>query len=86
MGMFDWINATVACPACGHGQTGFQSKDGPCTLDGFTPEELLQWVIDNTNYFKAFEVPEANFYSGCDSCGHWIEVKITPAPVKYEVT
>jgi endogenous inhibitor of DNA gyrase (YacG/DUF329 family) len=35
MGMFDWVNVPkINCPHCGKdGLRGWQSKDGPCTLD-----------------------------------------------------
>ena len=32
MGMFDYINIAVKCPNCGEEMSGFQSKDGRCSL------------------------------------------------------
>lgn len=41
MGMFDWVKFEKDCPVCGNKVTGFQSKDGECTLS-----ELEFWQVD----------------------------------------
>ena len=42
MGMFDDVKFEMDCPKCGKKITGFQSKDGSCTLD-----TLHFWEVDN---------------------------------------
>jgi hypothetical protein len=44
MGMFDWVNVPpMKCPHCGKGDLdGWQSKDGPCSLD-----KVEYWTVDN---------------------------------------
>jgi len=40
--MFDEILFEMPCPECGHILKGFQSKDGPCSL-----QTLEFWQVDN---------------------------------------
>ena len=42
MGMYDNIKLEVACSSCGAMVSGFQSKDGGCTLS-----ELDYWEVNN---------------------------------------
>ena len=37
MGMFDWVDYECRCDICKAKVTGFQSKDGNCTLDHVSP-------------------------------------------------
>lgn len=41
MGMYDEVNYSCPCPACGGLVTGFQSRSGPCCLD-----TLEVWQVD----------------------------------------
>ena len=40
MGMYDDIVYEANCTECGTALKGFQSKDGPCTLETLTPDKV----------------------------------------------
>ena len=64
MGMHDDIACTaMSCPLCGS-EMGWQSKDGPCTLETITVHELMD------------ETSKPVFYANCDDCRVWVEVSV----------
>lgn len=40
MGMFDWVDFKVSCPACGAEVVGFQTQDRDCFLETIPPDGL----------------------------------------------
>ena len=40
MGMFDWVEYSAPCRNCGEPITGWQSKDGPCSLDTLSTDDV----------------------------------------------
>lgn len=63
--MFDDIVCdAMRCPLCGQ-EMGWQSKDGPCTLETLTVHELMD------------ETSKPVFYANCDDCQVWVEVSVT---------
>ncbi len=69
MGMFDDIQHTMPCPLCGSKLTGFQSKDGYCSLQRLTPVELAAQADPGLHY-------GVEFYTSCGNCRTWVEVKL----------
>lgn len=51
MGMFDYILYQDKC-SCGEELEGFQSKDGPCTLDTLNPEDVRSFYTSCTKCNK----------------------------------
>jgi hypothetical protein len=43
MGMFDYVEYEVDCPFCGEELSGFQSKDGECSLATIKPEDVQRF-------------------------------------------
>jgi phage FluMu protein Com len=43
MGMFDWINFEMECPVCKTKVNGFQSKDGPQSLEKLSPYDVFNF-------------------------------------------
>lgn len=80
MGMFDDIKYEAPCPICGEPITGWQSKDGPCVLDRMTPAELAA-VADS-----GWREQSALFYTSCDKCNTWVDIKIAVRPKRSEVS
>lgn len=84
MGMFDDITYSCPCPICDQPVTGFQSKDGPCGLNRMTPEKLLMEAVEESINFHEFTTFDGerkrhiwtHFYSSCDVCNTWVEIKI----------
>ena len=60
MGMFDWVNAKLPCPKCGHENQGWQSKDGPCHMKILEPSQV------NEFYTSCDECGEWLVYSKLD--------------------
>ena len=60
MGMFDRINYTAPCPACGAelGPERWQSKEHACIMQTLEP-----WEVDN-------------FYAVCAGCNTWISAAV----------
>lgn len=46
MGIFDYVDFTCSCPSCDSKVQGFQSKDGPCTLDTLHPNRVNTFYGD----------------------------------------
>lgn len=71
MGMFDDIKYEAPCPICGKALTGWQSKDGDCTLSKLTPAELVAEA-------REFKAPDSSvdFYTSCNQCRTRIRVRV----------
>lgn len=57
MGMFDEVNAPPITCKCGGTVSGWQSKDGPCTLSMLPVSEVDQYysICDQCRAFHLFE-------------------------------
>lgn len=65
IGMYDDVACdAMHCPLC-DSEMGWQSKDGPCTLETLTVHELMD------------ETSKPVFYASCDDCQVWVEVSVT---------
>lgn len=70
MGMFDDVLYEADCPFCGHELRGWQSKDGECDLAKLTPKQLAEQANPGIEY------GEVTFYTSCDECGTWVDVRM----------
>jgi len=88
MGMFDWINYEAACPKCGEINSGFQSKDGHCTLATLEPWEVENfyssckkcktWIearVEKTTK-PVIIAPEFKVYLRCDDKKFYVQKKL----------
>lgn len=64
MGMFDEINYFDSCPKCGYELSGFQSKDGPCTLESLEPSDVRNFycVCNKCHVFINYDVKVTDYY------------------------
>ena len=74
MGMFDDIAYMMRCPICGNSLKDWQSKSGHCVLAAeLKPADL----------WEQGDGPSVNFYDNCDSCGTWVDVRLSPGTLPW---
>lgn len=68
MGMFDYVTYEAPCPCCGEPIKEWQSKDGDCFMEKYTPMGLL----------KETDRRSIVFYTFCRGCEAWVEILMRP--------
>lgn len=75
MGMFDDITYEAPCPICQAPVTGWQSKQGPCVLNQYTPREFVTAVGKELPIAPRRSSP-VHFYTSCKECDTWVTVQV----------